>query len=38
MTVPSSSRDRHAASLKVNLFRRAEPKHILSPLCDGLNI
>ena len=30
--------DRHAAFLEIDLFRCAEPKHILSPLCDGLDI
>ena len=31
-------RDRHAALLEINLFRCAEPEHILSPLCDCLDI
>ena len=30
--------DRHAALLEIDLFRCAEPKHIFSPLCDGLDI
>ncbi len=30
--------DRHAALLEIDLFRCAEPKHIFSPLCNGLDI
>ena len=31
-------RHRHAALLKVDFFRRSEPKHVFSPLRNGLNI